>query len=479
MEKKLKVFYAFIFLFLSFLDTLPAQKQWTLEDCLKYARDHNLQIESADIDASMRTLDVKESAQARYPNINGTSSFSYNFGRNIDPTTNDFVPQNLGFNSINLNTNVLLYNGGRLREQYARTILTQKEFEARKQQTLQDIELEITLAYLNILFESERKRNAEDQLNISQNQLDQVEKRIAIEVVPESDKYEWVAQAAQDEQQIILSENAIENGIFQLKNLLNLDTSDPFDIVFPDTTLQAIIDLTDYDFQTVYNQVLKVRPEIEAFSLSEQAAEKEISIARSSFVPTLLFGAALTTNYSTLAQTFEDFNSVRIPTDGVFINGEPVAFEQNKTIPGNTFRTPYFDQLNQNLGIGFGVQLNIPIYDRSDRRINLHRAEYDLKLIRNANLQRLKSLELQIQQVLADLKGAQKQYFAGLRRVEYLQNAHQNLNKRFSLGMSNSYDLLDAQNRLNQGITDLTIAKYNLIFRKQVLDFYLGKPMKI
>ena len=95
--------------------TCMAQATWSLQRCLEHARANNLQIEEARINAFDATVDVKQASQSRYPNLNGNSNYSYNFGRNIDPTTNDFVPTNLGFNSINLSTRIPLYSGGRLK----------------------------------------------------------------------------------------------------------------------------------------------------------------------------------------------------------------------------------------------------------------------------------------------------------------------------------------------------------------------------
>ncbi len=478
MKRTLLISITFILVaLLSLSGELRSQDRWSLEDCLKYARENNLSIEAATINHSVAVTDRAEAFQTRLPNLTSSSGYSYSFGRNVDPTTNDFVPQNLGFSSINLNTNVLLYNGGRLRNQYSQALLLEKEADALRKQTIQDVELEIALAFLTILFERERTRNAEEQLTASNNQLDRIRQLIEVEMVPESDQFEWIAQAAADEQQIMISENAVENAIFQLKSILNLDPAGPFEVEIP--TVDPDTDLDDYNFLSVLDQVKRTRPEILAMDFGERAAEKGVALAESARMPSLFFGAGLNTNYSTLSQTLEDFTLRRVPSDGVFINGESVLFEQETSVPLSAFRTPFFEQLNQNLGFALGVQLNIPIYDRGRFKADVDRAKHNLSLVRNQNRQNQRALELQIQEILADLKTAEAQYDAGLRRVEYLQNAYDNMNQRFGLGMSNNYDLLDAQVRLNQAVSEATIAKFNLLFRKKVLDFYLGEPMTL
>ncbi len=477
-QKKYSIlfFYSLIFVVL-FTTQNHAQKLWTLKDCLSYATEHNLRIEAAQVAKSNGELQRQEAHQARYPNLFAGTGFNYNFGRNIDPTTNDFVPQNLGNNGLNLSTNVLVYNGGRLRQEYEQALLMEKANNASIEQEIQDVHLEITLAYLTILFETERRRNSVEQRSLSQNQLNRVQQLIEVEQSPEADQYEWIAQVAQDEQQILTNENAIEVATYQLRNLLNIDPEEDFQLDISSISAEAAEEQVNFDFADTYARILKVRPEVAAFELTEQAAEKGIGIAKALYLPSLTFGADLFTNYSTLASTFDDFSVKRIPTEGIFINNEAVTYEREQMVPNTSFRTPYGTQLEQNLGVGLGVRLNIPIYSRGLKKISMQRAENNLLLARNANQQSLKGLELQLQQVLADLRTAHQQYEAGERQVEFLQNAYDNMEQRFELGMSNSYDLLDAQNRLSQGNNQLTIAKYDLLFRNKILDFYLGEEL--
>ena len=471
------LFFALCLVFVGY--KLMAQKTWSLDQCLEYARTYNLQIEEVKINALSADVDREQTAQARYPNLSGTSNFSYNFGRNIDPTTNDFVPTNLGFNSISISSRLPLYSGGRLRDQHTQAKIRQQEWTARVQQTIQDVELNITTSFLNILFESERKRNNEEQLAISESQLERVLKLIEVETAAEAEQYQWIAEIQADKQLIRSSENAIENSIFQLKNLLNLDANEEFSVEQPDNLVIEDQVYRNLEFSSIFDQVIANRPEIKAQFFSEQAAEKEVRIARSYYLPSFGIGGGLSTNFSSLAKTFSDFNNQRISEEGVFINGESVRFEQDQIIPGSSERTPYFDQLNQNLGIGVGVQLNVPIYDRGIARANVKRAEYALQIQQNTNQQNIKNLELEIQQILADFRNAQAQYLAGQTRVEFLQNSYDNTLQRYDLGMSNNFELLDIKNRLNQAINDFTIAKYELIFRSKIIDFYTGKKMRL
>ena len=473
-----KVMHLLCFVFLCSVIS-NAQSKWSLEKCLDHARSHNLQIEGMKINLLQADLDRHQAAQSRYPNLSGFSNFSYNIGRNIDPTTNDFVPTNLGFNRISLSTDIPIYLGGRLKERYAQTKIRRSEWSARHQQMVQDISLEITTTFLNILFEMERKRNFEKQLETSESQLERVSKLIASDMSPEAEKYEWIAQIQGDKQMIRSSDNVIENNLFQLKNLLNIGADTDLGIEEPEALNLDVILTQTVDFNSVFEQAYANRPGIKAMQLNEDAGQKEINVMKSFYLPNISIGAGLSTNFSSLAKTFDNFSEQRISEEGIYINGEPVLFEIEESIPGESFRTPYLDQLNQNLGIGVGIQLNIPIYDRGNARSNVKRAEYALDQLKNENEQNINNFKLEVNQILADFKNAKAQYLAGETRVEFLQNSYDNVLKRYELGMSNNFELIDVQNRLNQAINDFTIAKYDLIFRNKIIDFYTGQKMKL
>ncbi|MBK8416010.1 MAG: TolC family protein [Bacteroidetes bacterium] len=49
--------------------------------------------------------------------------------------------------------------------------------------------------------------------------------------------------------------------------------------------------------------------------------------------------------------------------------------------------------------------------------------------------------------------------------------------KKYNVGMMSSVEFLNVRNNAAKAESDLLQAKYDLIFRIKVLDFYLGKPL--
>ena len=95
------------------LSTSPifAQKIWTLEDCLRYAQDNNITIKKAFLNTEISNQNHFQSKMALLPNLNASLSDNTNFGRNIDPVTNQITIDRVRNNNFSLSSSVTLFNG--------------------------------------------------------------------------------------------------------------------------------------------------------------------------------------------------------------------------------------------------------------------------------------------------------------------------------------------------------------------------------
>ncbi|HPG05331.1 MAG TPA: TolC family protein [Saprospiraceae bacterium] len=412
--------------------TVRGQESLTIQQCMDLVEKQSLAVQASTFDLHRAEINLRESKQALLPDLSADGQFSYSFGRTIDPTTNLFESQNLGFNSFNLRSSVPVFQGGQLRREIIAAQQSLAALDLRSQETRLNTRMDVLLAYITHLFEAERIKNAEGQMAISQHQLDQVDERIKAEVAPAVDRLQWQAQLARNTQDRIQRLNAMENAGHQLRNLLNLDPEAPLNLQEPDV-LGAVAEEA-YSFSSVMQRLLKSHPGLQADAQNVLLAETNISIAESRYLPTLYAGASVNTNYSTLGST------------------------------------SYFEQLNQNLGLGVGVALNVPIYDRGSRRAEVHRQENALNLARNTQEQNLNRLQQQVQQLLTDLRSAREEMTAAQSNVEYLKTTLDNMQQRFGLGIVNNYELLDAQNQYEQAVNTLTIAKFDLLYRRLVIN---------
>lgn len=157
----------------------------------------------------------------------------------------------------------------------------------------------------------------------------------------------------------------------------------------------------------------------------------------------------------------------------VSVMDEPITltFEQ----PIYAFdKIAYGDQLNENFGYGFGMGLSVPIYNRGQNKANLDLAKLDVARADIANEQLKNDLKIDVQRAVADVKAGKKEFEAAQRTAEANRAAFNDTQKRFDLGVANSLELVTAQSNRDQAEVDLSIAKYQYIFRLKVLDYYQG-----
>ena len=70
-------------LLLALFASLHAQDLWTLDKCINYARDNNIQIKQSTLNTQYQMNMLKEKKNSRLPNLNGQVSQNLNFGRSL------------------------------------------------------------------------------------------------------------------------------------------------------------------------------------------------------------------------------------------------------------------------------------------------------------------------------------------------------------------------------------------------------------
>src|SRR5664280_2995978 len=71
------------------------QKAWSLEECIKYAIENNIQIKQQVIQTQVQKNTSDLSKFQLLPTLNGQASHSYSFGRALDQNTYQFFNQTL------------------------------------------------------------------------------------------------------------------------------------------------------------------------------------------------------------------------------------------------------------------------------------------------------------------------------------------------------------------------------------------------
>ncbi len=458
-----------------------AQNTWSLQKCVEYARQNSLSVKQAQYNIRNAELTKKQASADRLPNVSGRASLGYQFGRTIDPTTNAFENQGIGFNSFSVDASVTLFGGNQINNNIKQSKLDLEIARLDAETTANDIGLLVANAYLNILLAQEQLANAEKRMELSQEQLKQTDRMIQAGTRPANERLDFIAQIARDEQAVIEAQNLVSNGYLNLKQLLVLPPNEDIRIEQPG----VVVPVADPDVVTLnelYNTARQTQPQVESGEKQIQSAQLSEDIARANLIPRLVLFGSLNSNYSSVAKDFLNPNTSEAMTVAdnpipVLINGEDASLT-TFSIDGVTFpNKPYFDQINENFGQTVGLSLSVPIYSNSSNRIAMERARITTLNAEVTNRQINNQLKTDIQSAIANARAGKRSYEAAQRSVEAAEGAFENAQKRFDLGAINSLEYTTARNNLDQAQTELIRSKYQYVFFLKIIDFYQGNPI--
>ena len=454
---------------------------WTLQRAVEYALDNNLQVRQLNNLTQLNELNLQQARNARLPTASGSTNVGAQLGRTIDPTTNEFEQQTIGFQGYQLQAGVTLYNGGRIKNG-----LRQAEYDLAAARldadvTANNVGLQVANSYLNVVLLREQLNNARAQLTLTEGQLANTDALIRAGTLPAAQRFDLVATQAANQRSIVELENQIDLAELSLKLLLELDYNEPFSVATPDLdpTVEQLMDT--YDLEETFLAARTTQPTVAAAQLRQESAAAGVELARAGLRPTVSLFGSLSTNYSTVAKDFSNPEIGPImaefgPAIPVQINGQDATLAEIVNNTDVTFpNLGYFNQLERNFGQSVGLAVNVPIYSQGINKLNVQRAELQ-RLNAGLDIEQAENqLRNDVQLALANLRGAQQSYRAAQTSLEAAQQAADNAQRSFRAGAANSLDLVTANNRLEQARIEFTRAKYQLIFNRQVIRFYRGE----
>jgi outer membrane protein len=461
-----------------------SQDEWTLSRAVGYALENSLQVRRLDNNTELARIDLQQARNNRLPTLNAGTGLNLQLGRTIDPTTNTFEARNILSQGYQLQGALTIYNGGLIRNSLRQSELDLEAAQTDAQVESNNVALQVANSYLTILLTKEQLANARAQLALTTEQLTNTDAQIRAGSIPEAQRYDIVAQQAANSRTVVELENQVRLAKLDLQLLLLLEPSDDFEVVTPIRDLEESELLRDYDLQEVLRAARQTQPTIRAAELRRSAAEVGKEIARAGLRPTISLFANVNTNFSNIAR---DFNSPD-ESEARFVENDPVpvliggneveivTFSQTGVIFPNL---GYFEQLDQNFGQSFGINLGVPIYSQNRNRLNVERAEVQRLGAEIEMDQAENQLRSDIERALGDLRAARETYRAAQVSLEAAQNAYEVTQRRFSAGAANSLDLITATNRLEQAQVEFSRTKYQLLFNREVIQFYLGEGLSL
>ncbi len=444
---------------------------YNLQECIDLALENNLDLKSADLNSQSAEVNFKRSRNALLPTINGSYNIGKASGRSINPFTNTYIDEQLTFSNAGLSLNTTVFNGFRLLNQWKMEKLNWKAAAMEKEDQRLNLILNVTLAYLQVVNTQDLYNIAKNRLQSTQDQLDRLDAMYEEEMGNPAEYRDFQGLKATDEANMITAKNNFDDATTLLKELLNTQTN--FNVAAID--IPENFDVYNNSLEEVYNQALENMAIVKAGEFRLQASKKSVAVARANFVPEISFFANLNTNYSSVAQIFNETGSSIIETgDFVTLGGVdyPVLREQTNFIGEDI---SYKDQFENNLFSTIGVQVNIPLFNgfESKNRVALEKIR---KEEADVNLNRIKlQLRSAIEQTYKDMTAAYDRYQVLQSQNEAYKESMRINEIRFTNGVDNSVSYIISKNNLENAKVNLNNVKYEYLLRLKLLDYYTGQ----
>lgn len=471
---------AVLFLFTLLLVTsVKAQQVWTLEQCISHALTNNLQLKQQMLMVESAKADLLQSKVDLLPGITGNASHSYNYGQTIDRYTNQFATSRVQSNNFYLQSGVTLFNGFQKMNLIKQNQLSLMAKEQDADKYMNDMSINIATFYLQVLFYKELVQIRGNQLDITRQQVARMQKMVDAGSMAEGDLFTVEAQLAGEESGLVSAENDLELSMLTLSQLLDLPSTDGFDIEVPTLTVEDNMSIVGSPDQ-IYTYANEHMPEIKSAEYRLQVSERQLARSRGYYYPSLSLSGSWGTGYSGASTVIDQVLPGESQLIGFAENplGEPLnvyAYQSKYT----TRIKPWGDQIKDNNNQTIGLFLSIPILNGFQTRTMVSKSKIAVESSRlDLELQQM-ALRKTIQQAWSDARASLKNYGASQKKKAATSEAFRYADQKFSVGVMNSVDYNNAKKDMTNAESEVLQSKFDYLFKTTVLDFYMGKPLSL
>lgn len=473
-----KVIFAGIFFLVLFPGLKAQQKVWSLEECIDLSLQNNISLNQKKLSGKLDEINLEQSKAGVLPSLTATGSQSFNFGRSVDPYSYDYIEQNISSSNLSLNSNFTLFNGFQTKNNIKKDEIDLKAGNYDLEKTEDNVILDVTQAYLQVLYAYEQVENSETKVKSTEAQVKRTEILVSTGSVPEGDLLKIKSQLATDNYSLVNNENQLSILKVNLMQIMEMPVTDGFDIKRPDFIEPDLGTIAIPESEKVFQDALMQRPEIQEADLMVESAKTSLDIAKGARLPRLILSAGITTGYSNTRNLYSRESILETREIGYLqSNPSEIVVTQAQMFTTTPIGYPYFNQLQDNLSESIRLSLSIPIFDRKQVQSNIKRSEININTAKLSAQNTRNQLRKTIEQAYNDMIAARKNLQASREQLKSIEKSFVDTERKFKLGMVNATDYLIEKNNFEQAKSNLTRAKYELIFKQKILEFYQDKPI--
>ena len=418
---------------------LRAQPVYTLQQCIDSALKNNIIVQQRFLLMQSAQIDWRQTKSNLLPSMIGSVFHGTSQGKSIDPSSNNYVNQNLNYANYQVGSSVTLFSGGSLINQIRQYASAYEAAKMEWQQAKDNLVLEVILAYLQVLNNEDLLNSSLQQATVSQKQLERYQVLDLQGAIKPSDLSDLKGQLMNDQLLVLSNRSAVDNAKLLLLQLMNK--------IF-DGNLQ-VQRINEHDFldpntnsaEEIFQKALVHFSMVKSVRLRKESYQYAVRSAKGFLYPNIFLNAGLNTRYSSVQQNLLG-------------------------------KVPYKSQLSNNLSSFAEVGISLPIFNRSIYRNRVRQATIQFNnsalLEQNSQL----TLHVQIDQAFLNMTHAYERFKILVDQVKAYESSFKAAEIRFNAGVGNTVDYLTAKDRLDRARINLITAKYDFALRKKILEYY-------
>ena len=457
-----------------------AQEKWNLKTIVDYAMTNNISVKLSDVQAKIAALTYKQSRLSQIPNATVSGNTAYNSGSNQDPTTFSRITETYLSAGLQLQSSADIFNFFSKRN----TILgNQWELLASKayvDKVRNDIALSAANAYLQVLLAKEQEHITLVQVQQTKAQLDNTRKLVDAGSLPELNATQLEAQLAVDSGNYITATGNVTLNILTLKSYMSIEADAPFEVDTPPVEQIPVEPIADLQPANVYKLAITNQPLQKYNELRLKAAENFKAAARGALYPTFSLYGSLGSGYNNKAQELRSITPYLDSIGNVSVGGTNYTVFPNEPFYKTAYGSRGFvDQLNDNFRQSVGISVNIPIFNGYNLRTQYLRSKLNINTLQLQKQQDDQKLKQDIYQAYTAALTALEKFNASKKAVSAAEKTYEFANKRFDVGLLNTFDLITSQNNVLTAKLQYSINQFDYVFKMKVLEFYKGQGLKL
>jgi len=423
--------------------TANAAQGWTLDQCIEYAIENNIQVRQSDLNAQNNDVELNKAVSNRLPGVSASASQGWSFGRSIT-ADNTYANTNTASTSFSIGADMTLFAGGRINGNIKMAELSLEAAKSDLERIKDDIRVQVAQAFIQIVYNRSILDVARNQVTIDSMQVERLTALAAIGKASSAEVASQNATLAQSRLSVTQAQNNLSLSILTLTQLLELPSPDGFDIVQPETD-NLELSIPDSP-EAIYAQALDIKPAVKSEEIRLEQAGKNIEVAKSGYLPSLTLSASAGTN-----------------------------FYSSSNLKSDAFGT----QIKNNFGPHIGLNLNIPIFSRNSNRNNVRSAKLG-QINQQMQLDNVKkTLYKEIQQAYYNAVASKSRYESSELVQTSAQESFDLVQAKYEGGKASITEFNESKNRLVSAQADLLKYRYEYLFNTALLEFYRNSSFEL